>query len=83
MTFSVFGDWLRLFGAVLLVVLVFFGTISCVDGLLRLASSYSAPRCYRSTMGNPDQVVQIDGAPFACTNGLRGYRCVKMEECHP
>ena len=48
-----------------------------------IVQGLSAPRCYRSTMGNPDQVVQIDGTPFACTNGLHGYRCLKMEECHP
>ncbi len=38
--------------------------------------------CYKSTMGNPDQVVMIDGAPFACTNNFTGYRCQKMVPCH-
>ncbi len=38
--------------------------------------------CYKSTMGNPDQVVMIDGDPFACTNNFTGYRCQKMVPCH-
>ena len=41
------------------------------------------PSCYHSTMGNPDQVVELHGTVFACTNELHGYRCVKMEACEP
>lgn len=38
--------------------------------------------CYSSTMGNPDQVVTIGSAPYACTNNVHGYRCQKMKPCH-
>lgn len=62
---------------------IFVGAAVGLGLCIVFAFTSEPPRdCYKSTMGNPEEVVMIDGDPFACSNNLKGYRCQKMVPCH-